>query len=413
MKYTEHISSAKTPAAKPDKRFFNAPIQPKLTINQPNDAYEQEADAVAEKIMRMPANANAFFKPAPNSIQRKCAHCEEEEKLHRKEATINTGTAPAGVHQTINSTGKPLDASTKAFMEQRFGHDFSDVQVHDDSLAHHSSASINALAYTHKNHIAFAPGQYQPQTDEGKQLLAHELTHVIQQRKTPTQIQRKVDDRSSCKASVDPGAPPQPLTFITLADMLAGSHLSFAIVSLQLDLMSSSKNGVLAGSAFDAYRKRFGDPQPVKGGFKNRFDGSTHVTLGAAQEAEINSLIARLKSVQRLLDSGITYRCIGKGTWKVNEDFTFGKCKDDTVLKAPIASISAIAICPLFWQNAGRDDQGASIIHELFHIRFQYPDHDTKPAQTAAQRLSEPQCYAGFVADVNNVNSTDISCPVI
>src|SRR5665213_3706318 len=66
-------------------------------------------------------------------------------------------------------------------MESGFGYDFSNVQVHNDSLAHLSSAEINALAYTHGNHIIFGKGQYQPQTSPGKKLMAHELVHVMQQ----------------------------------------------------------------------------------------------------------------------------------------------------------------------------------------------------------------------------------------
>jgi len=169
----------------PAKRLF---FQPKLSINQPNDVYEKEADAMAEKIMRTPVaeTANAFFQPHPlpaSSVQKKCAHCEEEEKLQMKGegAAVGGMTAPSVVHDAIHSGGQPLDTGTKDFMESRFGYDFSHVQIHNDAIAQQSSASINALAYTHGNHVVFAAGQYQPGSDRGKQLLAHELTHTIQQ----------------------------------------------------------------------------------------------------------------------------------------------------------------------------------------------------------------------------------------
>src|SRR6476620_3963607 len=110
--------------------FFKPFIQPKLTINQPNDIYEQEAEAVAEKVMRMTANENTFFKPATNSIQRKCEACEEEEKqTQRKENSSNqahAGSEVSSYMESISSKGSPLPDDSKNFFESRFGYDFSD-----------------------------------------------------------------------------------------------------------------------------------------------------------------------------------------------------------------------------------------------------------------------------------------------
>src|SRR5947209_15066228 len=79
-----------------------------------------------------------------------------------------------------NNSGQPLDAGTRAFMESRFGHDFSRVRVHTDSRAAESAQAINALAYTVGRNVVFGRGQYAPGTSEGSKLLAHELTHVVQ-----------------------------------------------------------------------------------------------------------------------------------------------------------------------------------------------------------------------------------------
>lgn len=148
-----------------------------------DDNYEQQANAVADNLMVTHTHQPAFFKPSANLIQRKCAECEEEEKIQRKEGADTTGTiyAPPSVDDVIGSVGKPLDGSTQDFMESSFGYNFSDVQIHNDTKAHQSSTDINALAYTHGDHVVFGKGQYQPETVQGKQLLAHELTHVIQQ----------------------------------------------------------------------------------------------------------------------------------------------------------------------------------------------------------------------------------------
>ena len=103
-------------------------------------------------------------------------------RLFRKPGNHNNNLiAPSIVNDVINTRGQSLEAGTKNFMEARFGYDFENVQIHDDSLAHKSSAAINALAYTHGRHIVFAEGQYQPASNSGKQLLAHELAHVVQQ----------------------------------------------------------------------------------------------------------------------------------------------------------------------------------------------------------------------------------------
>ncbi|MCC6288287.1 MAG: DUF4157 domain-containing protein [Chitinophagaceae bacterium] len=160
-------------------------FQPKLYINQPADKYEQEADAVSTQVMQMPGNinTNSFFHPLSSSmqsVQRKCAHCEEEDKIQMKSTTATPGDmiAPVAVHDTINNAGTPMDTTTRNFMESRFGYDFGQVRIHNNASAHQSSASIDAHAYTYQNHIVFAAGKYQPATNAGKQLLAHELAHV-------------------------------------------------------------------------------------------------------------------------------------------------------------------------------------------------------------------------------------------
>src|SRR4051794_31697144 len=110
-------------------------FQPKLTINQPNDIYEQEADAMADKAMRMSdpsVNNNLFFKPAITSVQRKCEHCEEEEKkAQRKEINTDAKTTGASTENYISSlsgNGKPLSKDERNFFEPRFGYGFSNVR---------------------------------------------------------------------------------------------------------------------------------------------------------------------------------------------------------------------------------------------------------------------------------------------
>jgi hypothetical protein len=97
--------------------------------------------------------------------------------------TATAGEAPQIVHDVLHSPGQPLDAGTRAFMEPRFGHDFSQVRVHADSRAAESARAASALAYTLGRDIVFGAGHYAPGTSEGRRLLGHELTHVVQQQR--------------------------------------------------------------------------------------------------------------------------------------------------------------------------------------------------------------------------------------
>lgn len=136
-----------------------------LTVNEPGDEFEQEAERVADQVMRMPDPVKVQRSCAAceeeENLQRKCAACEEEEKkskVQRKEAGAGPDHAPAIVHDVLNSPGQPLDKQTRAFFEPRFGHDFSEVRVHADAAAAESAQQVNALAYTHGENIVFASG---------------------------------------------------------------------------------------------------------------------------------------------------------------------------------------------------------------------------------------------------------------
>ena len=193
----------------PKPNFF----QPKLSVNTPGDSYEQEADAMADKVMRMaiPSTQNSFFKPANPFIQRKCAGCEEEDKkLHRKENSVSEVQGSNELDSyvsSLNSSGQSLSESSRQFFEPRFGQDFSNVKIHTDSVAAKSAQSINALAYTTGNNIVFNQGQYSPNTESGQRLMAHELTHVVQQGSSGL-LQKATIQRDPPK-----GNPPAPTNF--------------------------------------------------------------------------------------------------------------------------------------------------------------------------------------------------------
>jgi outer membrane protein OmpA-like peptidoglycan-associated protein len=157
---------------------------------QPLDAgvrsFFERADDVADNVMQMAEPAPIGF--APVTIQRKCAACEKDDEEKKRVRVQRPPSADAGaapdVEGAIRATergGEPMPQALRDFFEPRFAHDFSRVRVHHDQPALQAARSVDALAYTVGNNIVFGAAQYAPHTDQGRHLLAHELTHVIQQ----------------------------------------------------------------------------------------------------------------------------------------------------------------------------------------------------------------------------------------
>jgi hypothetical protein len=140
-------------------------LQAKLAVSEPHDPAEREAEWVADKVLTPRAT-------------------EETPVLRRSADAGESESATGGRERRLRSSltgGQPLPASTQSFFEKRFGHNFSDVRVHTGPQANEAAKSINATAFTLGSDIAFARGAYQPGTSGGRRLLAHELTHVVQQ----------------------------------------------------------------------------------------------------------------------------------------------------------------------------------------------------------------------------------------
>jgi hypothetical protein len=181
-------------------------IQTKLIVNTPGDQLEQEADRVADYVIRM-SDAAPSVHSAPAVIQRTCAECQEDDRtpaqsvpgkeeeypppdqrvVFRKAAftaaDTSAGTAPpiADRLRARQGSGERLPVSICRSMENALGYDFSRVRVHRDSEAGDMSRRINALAFTHGRDVYFGSGMYNPDGAVGRRLLAHELTHVVQQ----------------------------------------------------------------------------------------------------------------------------------------------------------------------------------------------------------------------------------------
>lgn len=232
-------AGAAAPASGNQQRFDRMAVRAKLAVSEPGDAVEREADAVAERVMRMQESVAAPAKPPgptparPAEIKRKedprgkdarpagasavkgaaagrpaaagqgkrdggtsgGAGPAAGEEIKRKEqpnaghASSNQGSAQSAVDRPGTTQelmerlgpGEPLDGDTRAYFERRMGCDLGAVRIHTNVAAAQSAAQIQARAFTYGKHIAFASGEFQPQSESGKRLLAHELAHVIQQ----------------------------------------------------------------------------------------------------------------------------------------------------------------------------------------------------------------------------------------
>ena len=155
-----------------------------LLIGSTGNTLEQEADRIAESVVSGRAGGGVSSL-SPVQVQRAGAGGQQSS------GPASSGlSAPPLVNHVVERPGQSLDLGTRTFMERRFGHDFSQVRIHSDDRAAESARAMNALAYTVGTDIVFGSQQFAPQTHFGKRLLAHELTHVLQQGQQPGFIQR-------------------------------------------------------------------------------------------------------------------------------------------------------------------------------------------------------------------------------
>ena len=209
-------------------------VQPKPKTSQSNDEFEQEADEIAERVMKMLATrysaydshikvqqkSNVSTKLAPGKrpkhrgdeiekIYRKpgtpVVRRQTSERMDRRRAMRNTASNMGGPDaepadlalrlSAMEGRGQPLPPSSRGYFESRFGHDFSHVRIHPHGAANELANDLNARAFTYGSNIFFRNDEYQPESQQGKHLLAHELAHVIQQRQTPKPLVQRLNEQ--------------------------------------------------------------------------------------------------------------------------------------------------------------------------------------------------------------------------
>ncbi|MCF6155899.1 MAG: DUF4157 domain-containing protein [Candidatus Brocadia sp.] len=347
----------------------------------------------------------------PLTISRKCscggscARCKGEEEAERISMSIMKMESPALSHQpsaisykpSANSSeqnviseimsnkgsGQNLDNNTSSFMEQKFGYDFSHVRLHTDSYAARKSNELNAEAFTIGRDVFFNAGRYNPSATEGKKLLAHELTHVVQQRHTSSRvfysmrIQRRVEaGRVSCERF--PRTYPiftaigtdDPVGVLEEADARAIEMLNHVIDELThiRGRVQAGEPPLIADVVALALRNRWHlDP-----------DNQNIWTRTGPRTVEI--IIRWYTNIRNTLDSGrLRYVCLGPtctaGDWA-----------------RTIPGIQRIRLCRLFW-GASIDNRALTLIHEVGHVYYGLRHAEGPIAH----------CLEQFVADLNGV----------
>jgi uncharacterized protein DUF4157 len=339
---------------KPEERMVQRALQKKLAVSEAGDRYEQEADRVAQQVL------TASFHPAvestPPRIQRFTGPSNE-----------STVTAPSSVDRVLSGPGRPLDSTLQQSMGHSFGYDFSRVRVHSSPAAAQSARDVNAHAYTVGQDIVFGPGQFAPATNEGRRLIAHELTHVVQQSGTAgpamsTQVQRKVvddDDHVTCRSTRDH----------SVSDLIA----------------AEDKAARLADRAAAAIRKH-----PP--------DESTHTFMWSRFRLDYNQPRDRCQFIREIADrfdriahairnTETMYWCTGAGE-------PMDLCKGHF---ARTYAGEKIALCSLYWDLP--DEQATTLLHEWAHWVYESLNDDP-PGDEPAGGFDMAECYANFANEI-------------
>ncbi len=356
----------------------DAVIQTKLTVSQPGDKFEQEADRVADTVMRMPDLSTGTLP----RIQRMCSECEKD--LHRKESD---SAPPNSMDVRLSyGVGRPLPESVRDFFEPRLGHDFSAVRVHTDSSASASAKALGAVAYTAGNNIVFAQGEYAPQTDSGRYLLAHELTHVVQQ------------DASSAFAT-SPGEHIQRLVRRSLLNGCAAGQNPFGADRRASLLLTNALARIDAAQAARPGDPANADVVAVGGAMHTAFrlDQANNDNWNLAAPHFGLPLIRRRLEIARDYIDGVvfTFNCCAVGGAC---PATCGACVAGDEAFTCAGEASTITLCPPFWAH-GVDQRGRVLAHEVLHIDFGFINDWGQPDEANAH------CYAQFTALVNGFNS--------
>ena len=344
--------------------------------------------------------------PGPSG---ECAECRQKRLGTLQRAALNnapTTAIPSVVNEVVASAGLPLDLTTRAFMEPRFGHDFSQVRVHTDRKAVQSAHAVNALAYTVGNNIVFGARQYSPHSPDGQHLLAHELTHVVQQAGSTQSVPNRIEPANSSTENEaervatrvlkhgeqqNPDAGPEKIKRVSLGvsrtpifgagctseydrcriiePLKAANQLLDRVLA---ELPPLANGSVTQGRIVDLLNVHFHDPSNVAG----------RATI----------VLANFQAIKAELNANIRYICSPPAADCAQAHtgaFTGDQPRDD------------IGLCPTYFQ-VDCAEQARMLIHEICHhipatrIDRAYVHQPNYMSLTAAQATENPDTYAQF-----------------
>ena len=404
--------------AKTTSFFGPATIQPKLKIGEPDDQYEKQADRVADAVVQkkdsdiqrqpMEEEEELQMKREP-ILQRKCKECEEGEHIQKKANDSSGSEMTAGNQlsqqlQMSRGSGNRLPGEVGSEMSRKIGADFKNVNIHTGSTAVQMSKSIGARAFTYGNDIYFNSGEYNPSTNNGKHLLAHELTHVVQQNSgiQTKRIQRTVSRLVGC----DPGPftssggtnIQDPADFITQAEESAAE-----LIQQTVDELNYTRNKIIGGepAAWPVIGDQLAFALTLMGLNPDDRDVWTDTGIGT-----VHLLMRRLRAIRgTLTGTGIFYHCDPQGNVDMSP-CSPGSCSGGGGDAFSCAGSFRIGLCDSFWSQALLQERAVILMHEHAHNFAEFIQD--------SGREGNAECYARFVIEANGLTSSNQSitlCP--
>ncbi|MDT7543556.1 MAG: hypothetical protein QOE33_3460 [Acidobacteriota bacterium] len=300
-------------------------VQAKLRVSSPEDQFEREADQTAESVLRSPMRDGARDAESVAASSESILRSIRPTGSATAHGVPTNENAQARITDVIGGVGHPLPAPVRAFMEPRFGQDFGGVRVHTDARAAESARAVNAHAYTVGDNVVFAHAQYAPETTAGRRLLAHELTHVLQQRaglSSPAVVQRDDANEESETGFV-------PATGDEAKDCLARVDKSIEAIKKRVDCAKGPeaedlRDALKTLSDMRSKNKVVCGTRNIAGKVYASFDNKTHeihiyTNKGAVQDSPSNLIHEAIHAVH------------AERFPKVSEKYSTGKAQGDDV----------------------------------------------------------------------------------
>jgi uncharacterized protein DUF4157/lysine-specific metallo-endopeptidase family protein len=326
-------------------------LQTKLAINKPGDEYEQEADRLAEQVMRMPVGCSCH-----DEVRRQVDHERDEDEIQRAASGASVSRPLSAGEIRGLGVGTPLATDTRRFFEPRLGADLSGVRVHAGDRAGDMARRVGARAFTYRQDIVFAPGEYRPQTSEGRRLLAHELAHTLQH--------RRADDDSVKRYSTQ-DCTLQNRSEIRPADAQARQLVRNAIAAL------------------GPPRSRQSAP------LSQRVSRLMNDHFGSSSEDTIRAVQGRLWSIRdKFLDNDYQYEC--EDDCDTENAYVYDLWTD-------------VHLCMNKLGGRPTDFVAGVIVHEMSHYAAGTEDHEyyfpggTRTSLSTSDAVDNADCYEGFV----------------